>query len=276
MSYPQPDSNASVLGGQNFFRINTMLQGPGDIYESDQGSLAVALGPDSDIANVNVYYFDELVASRVNSLQISPDRSFVGLLAAHPTENYPVVNLPGRVLIAPADQFDSSFRPATFNFTVGVGDVIDFVTPVLDVIQYFSQPPSLIPQRSDKEYEFESIQQSAALCTYWLVVPAYGRKYASFNFRNNLNQSVSIGITGAKLGVSNLPAAAAGDARPSSAVQGVIKAVTAVAVNAQLSSVYLASTMGSWDYFVISYTPALLPTSNFGLATHITVSDDAL
>ena len=82
MSYPQPDSNQYAIKGYQFFRLNTLLTSPGDIYESAQSGHSIAIGPESDLANINVAYFDDQVETFMQRTTISPLRAFVGRIDA--------------------------------------------------------------------------------------------------------------------------------------------------------------------------------------------------
>ncbi len=186
MSYPQPSSDEATIGGLEFWRLNTPLVSPGDIYESLSSCRGFAVGPDSDIASVQIRYLD---ATRrptlMNSFEISPTRSFVGLVNAQNDEAYPSAaagNRPGRILISSGDIYDPSYRPIGYN---PADDAISFTVPVLDVIQYFVDPPSLIPGRSDKDYQFK--WYSPAIIgsgVQWIILPFYGRKYANLQIAN--------------------------------------------------------------------------------------------
>lgn len=275
MTYPQSDSNAPVLDSEDFYRLKTMLQSPGDIYESEQGAHGFALGPDSDIANIDVFYFDQNIAtSLMNSMQISPDRSFVGSVYARMTELYPGPQAPARILFASADLYDPAWRPTGFVVAPGpTQDAIEFVVPVFDVIQYFSDQPSLVPQRSDKTYEFERVQArgTTGSGTGWIVVPAWGRKYGSFHFKNGYDPAnLTIEMFGVKLGISTAPSGI------NSTVQQPLIAAQILAPGDEYNFVYKASTDGSFDYFAIHYSADAILGSQFGGTTHITVSDDAL
>lgn len=267
MSYPQKTASAAVLGGQDFFRLNTLLTSPGDIYESDQGSHAFALGPDSDIANVDVFYLDPNSPGSMNSFRVSPDRSMVGTIKASVVDNYAPLAIPGRVLIAPADLYNPAWRPTGF----AAPDVISYITPVLDVIQYFTPQPSLVTQRNDKTYELESVFNGGQpIGNGWVVVPAWGRKSASFKFKNGFVVGERVTLYGVKLGISVAPLSSA-----SSDIQQELLAETVVTTT-PTSYVYKFSASGAFDYFAIKYDLDGLTSGNFGATTHITVSDDAL
>lgn len=177
MSYPQPSSDLYVRNGYDFFRLRTQLSSPGDIYESLVSGNALTIGPESDIANVNVNYFDDQAPNFIQQTAVSPLRSFSGRIDAQNAKTYSPSNRPGRILFWPADIYDPNFKPRAFVS----GDVMDFQAPVLDVIQYFAAPPTLVPQRIDKSFVFQNYNTSN---TAWIVIPFYGRKFAYVQFTN--------------------------------------------------------------------------------------------
>lgn len=185
MGYPQPSSNAYAVKGYQFFRLNTLLATPGDIYESEQGGLAVALGPDSDIARVQVSYFDDQAPDFFNQVTISNDRSFVGRIDANLDGTYTPANRPARILIAPLDLWNPQFEPP--NTVFHTGDTHLLITPRLDVIEYLSEPPAgLVPQRSDKVFSFPEVPIVDPFVTpptvpqAFITVPYYGRKFGNY------------------------------------------------------------------------------------------------
>lgn len=192
MTYPQPNSNNYLTGGYPFFRLNTQLVSPGDIYESEVGATAFAIGPESDIANARIFYFDnQLTPTLMNEIVVSPDRAMVGTIFAANDLGYLPANRPGRILIAADDIYDPTYIPSTAT----EGDPIEFVAPVLDVIQYFSPQASLASHRADRRYYFQMIVPAqGSVNTSFLVLPFYGRKYAAI-YVTNLNPTDTFTLT---------------------------------------------------------------------------------
>lgn len=275
---PQNRSVDAVLGGQEYWRLKTPLQWPGapnthlgaeGIFESEVGALAVAIGPDSDIANVQVTYFDGTVSSpNVRSAIVSPDRSFVGRIDARMDVAYPECRRKGRILFHSRDIVPlSTWRP--IDFAAG-DDSIQFQRPVLDVIQYFSAPPSLIPQRSDRLFEFQYLfpPPGGPGKSAYLMIPAYGRKSGYFTFYNQDGiATVTTSVRGVRFSPSQL-----------SAIPGVDGTVTSTLFTSALLSgqsanyTYKSSTAGLWDMFLVklqNYQGASFPL-------HIQLSDDIL
>jgi hypothetical protein len=182
VSYPQPNADQYALNGYQYFRLNTLLSSPGDIYESAQGALGFALGPESDISRVAIAYFDDQVPTTMtNQTVISPDRSFVGRVDARNEVTYQPSGRPGRVLMWSGDIYDQTYVPSA---AVGYvpGQPILRIRPRLDVLQYFRDMPSLVPARVDRQYDFQSYQ--LVLGTNWIVVPTYGRRYGYVQIAN--------------------------------------------------------------------------------------------
>ncbi len=213
MAFPQPTADTAVQSGLDFFRLNTPLASPGDLYESTQSCHAFAIGPDSDIANVLVTYYDEQGGDenpngdpKTNSLILSPDRSFIGRLDAFNPDGtgkgavqYPLAKRAGRILITSADIYDPNYRPRAANLE---DDHFSYPPPVLDVIQYFGEAPSLVPQRSDKAIDWR-FYDTINNAVQWLIVPYYGRKYAYLTIQNfNAIEDIDVQIIGVNLTIT--------------------------------------------------------------------------
>jgi hypothetical protein len=197
MSYPPPNPDQYALNGYKFFRLNTPLISDGDMYESQQGANGFAIGPDSDISKVNIGYFDDQVPRFLNQIAITPERAFPGLILARNEVNYVPSNRPGRILIWPDELYNPTWNP---NF-IDIAGRIDFEVPVLDVVQYFA-PAGLAMNagRSDKEYWYDFIAAPPAamgvLNAWTIVIPFYGRRYASLTWQNDQAVDVHMIIIG--------------------------------------------------------------------------------
>jgi hypothetical protein len=211
MSFPQPDSNSYAAGGSQFFRLNTLLASPGDIYESEQSGHAFAIGADSDMSRVNVAYFDKQAPNLMNMTTLGPERAFVGRIEADNLGTYLPSQRPGRVLMWP----DELWNPNPIAALVAPADTQIIVTPRLDVIEYFKPQGSLEVKRNDKVFAFQRLDIPATVTgltadALWLVLPYYGRKYANIDFSAPVAPSVDIDVYGIKLQID----AAAVYARP--------------------------------------------------------------
>lgn len=257
MSYPQPEADQYAIQGSQFFRLLTPLASPGDIYESTQSGHAFAVGPQSDIANVNVGYFDGQVPTFLQSTVISPTRAFVGRIDARNDAEYDPAQRPGRILFWSDDLYDPNFRPRAAAST----DTVTFVAPVLDVIEYFKPLASLSPGREDKEFVFQNyLLTSGAL---YIVVPYYGRKYCYIEFTNRE-------VTGNTFGVSTVNYAITQDDSGNPYHQEtVLRAPAIVAGGATVSVVVRSGNQGVFDALVFSVT------SGGAAPLRITMSDNA-
>jgi hypothetical protein len=290
MSFPQPNADQAAINGQQYFRLNTLISSMGDLYESAQGSLAVALGPNSDIANVRVSYWDDTVPGGVNTIMLSPDRSFIGRVDARNETTYIKSNgRPGRILIGIDDIFNTTFRPEALFNGIADGrnfnpakDVITFVQPVLDVIQYFQNPPSLIPQRSDKTFRFQYLPVAPDAGNGGvsiLAIPMYGRKsgYLSVKNLDNGINFVGVQVGAARLSTSTNPPAAA----PDGSVNGVLSPWIGVGAGFSTILNFKSSTMGLWDLLLIELGGGVGVNPPFGyhggpMPITLTLSDDPL
>lgn len=270
MTFPQSVADQFAINGFQFWRLNTPLSSMGDLYESAQGALAFALGPNSDIANFRVSYFDEMRAGGVGTILLSPDRSFVGRVDARNEVSYiESVARAGRVLISVDDIYNTAWRPADFD-----DDTWELVPPELDVIQYFINPPSLIPQRSDKTFRFQYLQPpiNGAKRTF-IGVPAYGRKSGTISIKNYTASTIAnVGVFGVKF---FLTSNALGTTY-SVAAEGTISAPADLAGFGQRLVQFTSQTQGGWDYIYIGLGGDITKPYVAGsiVPISITLSDD--
>ena len=277
MSYPQPNSDQYALNGYTFFRLNTPLSSPGDIYESAQGAQAFAIGPDSDIDRVNIAYFDDQRGPTfVNRATIGPSRSLVGVVAARNEVQYMPGARPGRILIWPEALYDSTFKPPFWNDVFGTFDVLRIIPPQLDVIQYFTAVPSLATGRSDRTYMFQTLEAPVQPNAQGnLMIPYYGRRYAFIEVTNRTDLTDPTSIDLAIYGV-NFAYSVATPANQQTHQVTTIRALTPLVANAQTIQIITAETDGMFDYLLIQtqrVEPGRLPGSP--CPAKITVSDCA-
>lgn len=201
MGYPQPNSESPVVNKSSFFRLTTTMVSDGDIYESRVGSNAVALGPESDISKLNVAYFDKSQQGNMAIAPISPQRMFVGEMYAFNggSELYTPANTPGRILFWPSELWNPTYSPFNPFSPFGTNGRVDYITPVIDVIQYFGSPPSIAPSRNDKNYHYQNypfFTDPVLGGANALMVPYYGRKYGYVSFSQNSIASMDLSIYG--------------------------------------------------------------------------------
>jgi len=182
MGYPQPNSNNPVLQQSlDFFRLKTIIASSGDMYETEQTSQFVAIGPDSDIARANVAYYDPNNGpSFLSTAEISNRRGMNGSLYSQNVGGglYQPSGRQGRTLLYPVDIWDPNYLPTGFSG----GDTIFRYNPIFDIIQYFRQPPSFETARSDRLYTLQT--GPAGRGNNWLIFPCYGRSWMMIQFTN--------------------------------------------------------------------------------------------
>jgi len=247
MSFPQPAADDYAVNNYQLFRLNTPLSSPGDIYESPQGGHLVCVGPQSDIANINVAYFDDQVPGTfLQFATISPTRSFVGFVSARNEARFAPAHRPGRILCWADDIYDPSFRPRGFT----APDTIEFVPPQLDMIQYFTPLSSVVPPRSDKTFVFQNYKVATGGRDN-IVVPYYGRKYCYVQFTNRNAVTANIfGITGVNYAITQN-----GTSNPYTQ-ETAIRAPASVAAGASVTVVITAQNQGMFDALLFSVNEA--------------------
>jgi len=270
MSYPQPSSTAPVLAGQGFFRLKTPVSTfasgsgggcPTDIYESTQGAAAFAIGPESDLAHYKIGYLDPTNSPSLMSIvEITPERMFSGLLYARnePGTVYQPSGRQGRILIWPTDLWYAGYTPSA---AVIPGDTVFTYPPQIDIIQYYSNPPTIQPQRNDKLWFTQYLPMTSGQTT-WLVLPSYGRSYIDVEFANATGQAVTYGILGVLYSFGNF-----------ATQETTLLMAASVANNASQNKVIKSSTDGVFDALVFSFAIGGSPSANASINFRATMSD---
>lgn len=243
MSYPQPNPDNNVKTGQSIFRLRTTIVCPGDTYDSVQSGFAFAIGGDSDLANIGINYYDDtLKPTFMNQAAISPGAPFIGKVDVRNEATYQPSGIPGRIIFSPIDTL-CPITPATQNiYTNGAGTLV--IPPVLDIVQYLSDPPANIPAtRNDRHYFFGPPKISGGPGPLSILVPYYGRNYACISLdavAESADRMIALTIFGLKFG------AGSGTIGPSSTNKVQLLAQTVA--NTVLTHEINADTDGQWDY----------------------------
>lgn len=169
---------AAVREQEEFYRLYTPVTSPGDIWEVDVSARAIYVGPQSDIAEVNVQYADNQAPLGARNAIVSVNGPWPTRLDVDLTQRVSSTNQPQRLLISPVDIVDLAYqRP-----TAGPAPSRRFnVPPYLDLM-FALNPPQAIPQvRADRTIRFPQVPygQGAAASTD-VVIPIYGRRMVSF------------------------------------------------------------------------------------------------
>lgn len=185
MSYPQAKSSKSVLEGQEFFRIHTELESNGDLYEVDTSAKAIVIGPNSDIQNVRVYYYDVQGNNQIESAIVSIDDPVVTRMNAFMAQEYPGLGAKARILIG-SDDIVPHLPGMPLVEPQVQGDLIVWFKPVIDVLCYHRDPPSLPSTRGERQWQMPITildrGEGTGISSYYF--PHYRRKYFHVRFFN--------------------------------------------------------------------------------------------
>ena len=202
-------ASQAVLNGQEFFRLFQQLESGGDIYEIDTGTKALCVGPQSDLANYNINFFDFQAPDNIDTISLSIGNPIVGRLDALLATQYPTASgLPAGILISPRDLVDNNWLPRgwvvppVFPNPPGPGDRIAVrAKPRIDIFSYLGNPPSLAPDRDDRLFQFPFTTTLQSPNRFWYILPYYGRRYGEFSFANFDGQGMTytINIRGVNL-----------------------------------------------------------------------------
>lgn len=178
---------AAVQRGQEYFRLKQTVQSPGDIYELAESTKALYIGPDSDIAEVQVTYFNP-DAPNLTSLEtavVSVNGPFVGRVDALNVTTVPTTGQPARILVSPVDIVDNAYVPP------GSLALRRFNIPAqLDLIAALRELPSIPEVRADRTLRFPQVPYrgqgvGADDGSTDLLVPIYGRRMTTVQVIGN-------------------------------------------------------------------------------------------
>jgi len=252
MTYPQPNTAVTSSGQQQLVRLNTLVNGPGEIYEMDSSVKAIAFGPDSDFNNILLTYFDpNIPATQLGSIRVSGQYPFGGGVIPRIDQTYPSSGRRGRLFVSVADNYATGYLPQLPSAYNVAKDTISFVIPTLDLIGYYTAPPTLPSKRSDKSFLYQSHSAAAGVGgVFWRVFPTFGRKYVYVNLFNNSGAGIAAEIRGVNFSTVNnsIPT----NAGPRDDQETVISASGVLASGASLSKVVTMSATGVFDAIAIS------------------------
>lgn len=204
-------SDNAVRGGQEFFRLFQDLESGGDIYEINTSTKALCVGPQSDLANYTVNFFDSQAPDNIDEINLSINNPVIGRVDALLATKYPTASgLPARILISPRDLVDNEWLPADFVkpiFFPLPPTPGDFVAArprsKIDILSYLKDPPALAPLRDDRLHQFPFVPANASPLRAFYILPYYGRRYGEFSLQNFTGggeaQTYTINIQGVNL-----------------------------------------------------------------------------
>jgi hypothetical protein len=275
VSYPQAPASIEVNQGQEFYRLYTRLISSGDVYEMDVSAKAFCIGPQSDVARAKITYYDPAISGNAQSFIVGVGDPFVGRIDSIQNSKYASANIGARIIITPEDLLGNSTdilnNPL---FSVNALDWVIKPNPFIDVLGYLSQPPFLPAKRASRYFRgiLPINSQGAGTGVSWMLIPWYGRTFASIKFTNLFSSDISISIFGASV----LPTGANnGTTLHSNAIQ--ILSPTTCAAGTNLAPEVRASTSGEWDWLVVRVSgDAIGVSSTAGIYYNIVSTDEEL
>lgn len=170
-------ANEANQEAEQVFRIFQMLESSGDIFEINSGIQAAMVGPQSDVANLKLDYYDKQQPNLVNEVFVAVNNPWVAQTQASS-------RVPGNLVVTTRDLVDNTYLPRAFGANGG-----DFVAarpkPMIDIVTYLRKPNGLAPLRDDKEFFFPFISTAGiGVADAYYILPYYGRRYGHINLVN--------------------------------------------------------------------------------------------
>jgi len=207
MSYPQLEqSSDTVLASKDLFRLRTDLKYNGEIHGIDTSIRGLVIGPQSDLQNVRVYYFDPKAPGFVSELLVSVSDPFIGRLDARMDQDYPGLGTAGRIFVTnddfvpglgahPTLPVDQQFYIDSSNPDYD-WDIVVWHAPQLDLLAYHIDPPAVPIARAERQWSDEVIIVARDPLTTgksWFFYPHYRRKYFHARLYNGAFASQTLG-----------------------------------------------------------------------------------
>lgn len=229
-------SSNAVIDGKEFFRIHQELQSSGDVFELDASANAIYVGPNSDIAEMLVTYFDKRQPTGLAQARIAPGSPLVFRVDASNVETVPSTGQKARILISPVDLIDN-------NYTVSGVQPAAYIRikPKIDVIQSLTPEASLPSERSDFTFRSSAITfgpGTASVDRVILVFPVYSRRLITATVSVPLNASAPrFDFTAVTLSTTSVAQVLKPLRRLSFIAAGVLQSQTAVIDAARVNTI---------------------------------------
>lgn len=177
----QNNADNAVIRGQEYYRLKQTIDSPGDIFEVDQSTRAIYIGPDSDISEVRVTYYDPESPTGLSTADVSINGPFVGRIDSLLATKIPVTGQKARILVSPVDIVDNTYRRT---LTGPFANFREFNVPAkLDLMCALKTLPSIPQVRADRTLRFPNtpyeISAPSGSGGTDLIIPIYGRRMVS-------------------------------------------------------------------------------------------------
>lgn len=178
----QPASALAVLDNEEFFRIFQPVTSPGDFFEIDSSTRAIYLGPQSDVSEIRLQYFDVQATRSMSIADVSTGGPFVGRLDSLLATQYPGIAQPARIGAYPLDIVNPLYERPTDAMAVPLRR--ENIPPYIDLICALKNLPSIPTVRPDRTYRLKvpvnnDVSGGGDNGSTDLVIPIYGRRMVS-------------------------------------------------------------------------------------------------
>lgn len=175
MAGPNQDVQAT-LRSQEYFRLKKIIQSPGDIFELDTSAKSIYIGPDSDIGEVQLTYYNPDEALSLETAQVSVNGPFVGRIDSSVVTKVSSTGQFAKILVSPTDLVDNNYIDPN-----SVALRRYNIQAVLDLIVSLRDPPDVPAVRADRTLRFprvpfERISAGPDDGSTDLIIPIYGRR----------------------------------------------------------------------------------------------------
>ena len=198
--------NQAVLRSQEYFRLKQVVQSPGDVYELDQSLRALYIGPDSDVAEVQMTYFNPDEPLALETAVVSINGPFVGRVDTLLKTKVPSTGQPARILLSPVDIVDNAYVPPN-----SIAQRRFNVPAVIDVIAALKTLPDIPSVRADRTYRFPGVPFTTFRTfppddgSTDLILPIYGRRMVTVNVVSTAAVTVDLYLVSLQPGVNPVP-----------------------------------------------------------------------
>lgn len=218
---PANQDVGAVTRSQEFFRLKQIVQSPGDIYELDESAKAIYIGPDSDVSEVLVTYFNPDEPLGLEQAVVSVNGPLVGRIDSLPAKTVvPSTSQPARILVSPVDIVNNEYADPDTAATRQYN-----IPAVIDLFVALKALPDIPQTRADRTIRLPRVPYGPGANSTDIVVPIYGRKMITVNFTGQHGQIVFKLVTlthGGKNRGRALGAAVALQSSPFDLAQGVV------------------------------------------------------
>ncbi|HZJ67685.1 MAG TPA: hypothetical protein VFD36_29480 [Kofleriaceae bacterium] len=174
---PSQDVGA-VQRSQEFYRLKQVIQSPGDIFELNESAKAIYIGPDSDLAEVQVTYFNPDEPDSLETAVVSVNGPLVGRLDSLPSTIVSSTGQPARILVSPVDIVNNDYNDPDQD-----GILRHIVPAKIDLLVALKALPDIPQTRADRTIRLSRVPYIDA--TTDIIVPVYGRRMMTVNLTTN-------------------------------------------------------------------------------------------